>query len=287
MFAAVAGLPEAQFDVWCLVGRQAFFQIELFEFAKPQTRPIPVSWRPSDIGYSMFGVHVPDFDRTIETIKALGGDFISAPLGPRGHRRVCLKDPDGVLVEIMEDTPVPLRRADLPAIVSVTLSVGDLDCATDFWIDVMGCSDVLEPMHTVEHEALWGLAGARSDRVALVAGDCAIELARYHAPLGREKPAGYMLSDHGILNIAFGSTSPHEFDVVYRRALDHGLRGYTEPWCVPGLATVVYLTDPEGFSVELLYVEPDALERMGFVPDGGVRSGHATQSGDPGPTEKI
>ena len=34
----------------------------------------------------------------------------------------------------------------------------------------------------------------------------------------------------------------------------------------PGVATVVYVNDDQGFSVELLHVEPQALERMGFRP---------------------
>ena len=35
---------------------------------------------------------------------------------------------------------------------------------------------------------------------------------------------------------------------------------------MPDVATVVYLIDDQGFSVELLHIAPGALERMGFVP---------------------
>jgi hypothetical protein len=76
-----------------------------------------------------------------------------------------------------------------------------------------------------------------------------------------------MISDQGILNVAFGTTNKREFDVVYGRAIASGFEGAAEPWTVPGVATVVYLTDTQGFSVELLHVEKEALVRMGFVPN--------------------
>jgi hypothetical protein len=76
-----------------------------------------------------------------------------------------------------------------------------------------------------------------------------------------------MLSDRGILNVALGCTDRHEFDEVYANALAQGFRGHTDPWTVPNLATVAYLTDDQGFSVELLQVEPAALPRMGFMPE--------------------
>jgi len=50
-----------------------------------------------------------------------------------GTRRVCVRDPEGVLLELMEDDPrlpsTPLRaRPEVPvAVRSVTLSVPDLD----------------------------------------------------------------------------------------------------------------------------------------------------------------
>ncbi len=58
-WAAVPGLPEASFDVWCLVGRQPFCQIEMFEFMRPNPKQLPGNHRLCDLGYSMFWIHVP------------------------------------------------------------------------------------------------------------------------------------------------------------------------------------------------------------------------------------
>jgi catechol 2,3-dioxygenase-like lactoylglutathione lyase family enzyme len=272
-FAAVPGLPEVSLEVWCLVGRQPFVQIEMIEFERPRMRSRPAGWRRSDIGYSMVGIHVADFDAAVERIFNVGGQFMTDPIGPRGDRRVCLLDPDDTLLELMEAHPwsdgrvSATDRAGTPAIASVSLSVRDLDRARLFWLDVLGASLLADDaVHRSEHEVLWGLSDAVRQTAVVRAGDVAIELVQYERPASRGHRAGYMLSDQGILNVALGCLDKREFDETYARAVAHGFRGHTEPWTVPDVATVVYLTDDQGFSVELLHIAPGALERMGFVP---------------------
>jgi catechol 2,3-dioxygenase-like lactoylglutathione lyase family enzyme len=270
-FAAVPGLPEADLEVWCLVGRQPFVQIEMIEFSRPRMRPRATTWRRCDIGYSTVGIQVADFDAAVARVHRVGGQFLTEPIGPPGDRRVCLFDPDGTLVEIMEAHPCgtdtsTFDGAHLPAIASVSLSVRNLGKAGRFWIDVLGCAPMADDaVHQREHEVLWGLEGAARDTMTIRAGDLAIELVRYEHPRSRGREAGYMLSDQGILNVALGCTNKAEFDEIYARACAHGFRGETAPWTVPDVATVVYLSDEQGFSVELLHVEPSALARMGFV----------------------
>jgi len=232
----------------------------------------PVDWRRCDIGYASLGIHVASFDATLARIDAVGGGLKTAPVGESGRRRVCLTDPDGMLIELMEDDPLGIgaARGDdrmEPAVASVTLSVRDLDVVRRFWIEVLRCDETEMVLHEPDHERLWGLAGARRRALVLLAGEVALEFVQYASPIGRARPAGYMLSDQGILNVAFGSTDKRAFDAMYNRALAHGFKGVAEPWSVPGVATVVYLTDSQGFSVELLHVEPHALSRMGFVPN--------------------
>jgi catechol 2,3-dioxygenase-like lactoylglutathione lyase family enzyme len=273
-WAKVPGLPEASFDVWCLVGRQRFMQIEFFEFRRPRMRRLPPDRRLCDFGYSMVGIHVPRFDDSLERIMRVGGAPLTEPLGQPGERRVCLRDPDGILLELMEDpvlvAPDPSDSADsdqahLPSIASVTVAVPDLDRVRAFWVDVLGFDELpATTVHQQHHEALWDLQGASRECAVLRAGEVALEFARYLEPVGRSRPAGHMISDQGVLNIALGSTSKESFYAVYERALAHGFQGHAEPWTLPNVATVVYLTDPQGLSVELLHVEPSALERMGF-----------------------
>jgi catechol 2,3-dioxygenase-like lactoylglutathione lyase family enzyme len=222
----------------------------------------------------MVGIHVPQFDETLEGIARLGGELLTKPIGEPGRRRVCLHDPDGILLEVMEDRvllpPDPgdstdNRQGNLPSLASVTISVRDLDKVRSFWIDVLGLAELpATAVHQSDHETLWGLQGARRACAVLNAGEIALEFVQYLEPLGRPRPAGYMISDQGVLNIALGSTDRDAFRSVYERAVRHGFRGHAEPWTLPDVATVVYLTDPQGLSVELLHVEPGALQRMGF-----------------------
>lgn len=271
--APVSGLPECSLDVWCVVDRQEWMQFEIMEFERPRMRRLPADWRPSDIGYSTIGVHVENFDAALERLTSTSGRLLTPPLGEPGHRRVCLPDPDGVLLELMEDDVRALQprlrpHEHVPTTVrSVTLSVPSLERARRFWIDGLGCAEASVRLHCPEHERLWGLEGASRDSLALWAGDVLIELVCYYAPGWRARPAGYLISDQGILNVAFACQSRAELNATYARLIRLGFRPNSGPWSVPARATVVYFTDDQGFSVELLYVDPEGMDYMGFVPE--------------------
>jgi catechol 2,3-dioxygenase-like lactoylglutathione lyase family enzyme len=270
--ALVSGLPECSLEVWCVVDRQEWMQFEIMEFEKPRMRRLPADWRPSDLGYSMIGLHVEDFDVTLECLIRTSGRLLTTPSDDPGRRRVCVRDPDGILLELMEDDvrsvpPRPRPHGGVPTTIrSVTLSVASLNRARRFWVDGLGCEETSMNLHCPEHERLWGLNVARRESLTLWAGDVLIELVRYERPAWRARPAGYLISDQGILNVGFGYPSRGEFNTAYARLLRLGFRPNSAPWRVPGRATVVYFTDDQGFSVELLHVEPDGMEYMGFRP---------------------
>jgi catechol 2,3-dioxygenase-like lactoylglutathione lyase family enzyme len=193
----VQGLPRAASTCWWLVDRQDQFQIELFEFRSPLVRRRPAEWRPCDVGYSMVSFWVADLDAAMARAAAEGTPPLTEPAGDAGRRRVCLRDPDGVLVELMEDDP----RRDVPrarprpglevAARSVTLSVPDLERSRGFFADVLGM-EVAEglALHAPEHEALWGLEGATRRSLALWADDMLVELVEYTDPRGSPRPRG-------------------------------------------------------------------------------------------------
>src|SRR4051812_48952657 len=131
----VQGVPRSASTCWWLVDRQDFFQVELFEFRSPLVRPLPADWRPCDIGYTTISFSVTDLDAAIERAIAAGTPPLTDPLGEPGARRVCVRDPEGVLCELMEEDPRSLEprqrpRPRIPAVVrSVTLSVPELEKA--------------------------------------------------------------------------------------------------------------------------------------------------------------
>ena len=163
--------------------------------------------------------------------------------------------------------------ADSPALIrSITLSVPALDRARRFWVDALGLTPADITLHRPEHETLWGLEGAERESLLLWAGDVLVELVSYTTPECRWRPAGYLVSDQGILNVALGCDDRRAFDTVFNRALELGYSANSAPWTLPGIATVVYLNDDQGFSVELLHVEAEGREYMGFTANRSSRA---------------
>jgi catechol 2,3-dioxygenase-like lactoylglutathione lyase family enzyme len=264
----VSGLPEVALDVWCLVDDQRFSQIEMFEFQRPRMRPQPADQCRSDIGYSAFGVAVMDFDAALNRIRHTSGRLLTDPVGVRGQRRVCLRDPDGILIEIMESPPQPAADAiqsSQVALRSITISVPDLERASRFWVNTLGLTEADCRLHEPDHESMWRLLDARHEQLTLRSGHFLIELVHYHHPTPRARPAGYLLSDQGILNVAIGTMERAEFDTLFDRVRAAGYHYNSEPWTKVGVGTVVYLSDDCGISVELLHAEDSGLEELGFI----------------------
>lgn len=280
--ADVQGVPEATSVCWWLMDSQDFFQIELFQFSKPIPKPLPTDWRPCDIGYSTIGIHVADFDATLDRLRRRNVPTLTEPLGERGARRVCLRDPDGVLLELMEDDPRAPQQRERPHQVPVatrfvTVSVPDLDQARHTWVEVLGLTEETEiVLHTPEHEALWGLGGATRETLLLRAGDIFVEVVHYLDPVGKGWPEGYRISDHGILNVALGVGDGATQDALIADCTAAGITpNSTKPTVMKKLWYASYVNDPMGFSVELLFhgtpglkrrLNPFNLVELGFAP---------------------
>ena len=271
MASSVQGLPRVASTCWWMVGRNDFFQLEMFQFERPLARLMAHDRKPCDIGYTRIGVWVADFDRTLTGLERLGSPPLSDPLGPAGARRACVRNPDGVYVEIMEDDPLSGAglapdRSDCPvALRSVTLSVPDLGRCEAFYSRGLGLARTDAALRSPKHEALWGLAGAQTRGSVFAAGSVTVELVQYLDPVGRQRPAGYRISDQGILNVAFGARSKAEHGRLYRRARAAGAQHNRRPAHLP-CGGVVYVNDPDEFSVELLWMSPSSDKHWGFVP---------------------
>lgn len=267
----IQGLPGAAVKILWAVDQQDFFQLEFFEYRQPVSRPLKTDWRPCDIGYARVGIHVTDFDATLRRLSDLGTAQLTAPLGASGKRRVCVRDPDGVIVELMEDNPptpsaAVIARPELNAQTrSVTLSVPDLPRSVAFFRDVLGMRPVaVQALHTADHEQLWGLTGARVDAELLWSGNFWLELVRYHEPAGAPRPADYRISDQGIINVALGSRSSDSFRRARDAVLTNGGVAHLH-YEAPGV-DAQYIEDDQGFSVELLGLDRSVDAAVGFTP---------------------
>ena len=261
--------PDCKLNIAWMVERNAAFQVELFEYLRPPSRPRPEGWTPRDLGYNLTTLYVADFDGTVERARERSA-LTAAPVGAPGSRRALVTDPNGNLLELMEeDLRVPGGgEADRPevnvSVRGIRAAVGDMERSLAYFVDGYGMAEVDVALHGPEHEALWGLDGAEPEVRVLAAGDVFLELARYKDPAGAPFPEGYQLSDAGVMNIALATTS-REFQEEVRDRLVGA--GYESRDFAPSEdVSVSYVTDDQGFNVELLYMAPAAYPDFGYVP---------------------
>jgi catechol 2,3-dioxygenase-like lactoylglutathione lyase family enzyme len=267
---SVQGVPGASLQMLWAVDQQDFFQLELFQYRAPEARPMPTGWRACDIGYTTIGLHVTDFDGTLARLAEEDVPLLTAPLEIGGARRVCVRDPDGVLLEIMEDDPRvagsgPRARPAVPvATRMVRASVPNLDQSLAYFIDTLGMHPEEPTLHRPDHERLWGLPGATPRVQLLSCGDFWIELAQYETPPPAAWPEGYRISDLGIVNFAIGTRDGAAYRTI-REALQAASYDVTPE--LTSIGGCFYAMSDQGFSVEVLFLPEDGNEFAGFVPE--------------------
>lgn len=262
---------DCAFSIHWLVCRQDLAQLEFFHHTVPPQRPRLGERGPADLGWTRWGVAIPDFDAALGRLRAFGVEPLAEPLAVDGLRRVAFQDPYvGCVVEVFEEgaaTPGGIRPRfyDLvPALVYATLSVADLDEARRFYVDSLGLEeDTATQLHPPETEALWGLAGARRDTALLRAGDGWIELVRYEEPAPRPLPDDRLLSDQGFMNVALGFRDGGRLNAVYERIVANG---YSANSPAPRTAGGTYVQDGLGTTVELLVAPREFDAGFGFAP---------------------
>lgn len=262
---------DATCTIGWLVGRQDFFQFEIFHHSEPTQKPLGPDARPSDFGWSRVGVAVPDFDAALERLAGLGVGTLTRPLARDGLRRVCFHEPGSrVVIEVMEDGEaipggIRPRFYDLaPALVYVAISVPDLAVARSFFVDAIGLSEAPATLvHLPEHESLWQLDGARVERAVVCTGDAFLELDQYREPVGRPHPADYLPSDQGFMNAAFGFRDQAPLDAVFARLTD---AGFVANRACPQTVGSTYVNDGLRNTAELLICPRELDDSFGFEP---------------------
>ena len=96
-----------------------------------------------------------------------------------------------------------------------------------------------------------------------------IELSEYRSPTPKPWRDGHLLTDIGISHIAFGTHTTEAFEDLFRRATGAGLRANNpEPLRSGKVAAVMYCTDPQGFTIEILYLHRRLHSLYGYAPPG-------------------
>jgi catechol 2,3-dioxygenase-like lactoylglutathione lyase family enzyme len=265
--------------MWWLVGRQEFVQLELFHHTCPAQRPRRPSWRPCDLGWVRFGVVVDDFDLAVGRLHGAGLATLTPPMTADGGRRVCFREPGAdAIVEIMEATSGFAGPG--PALGYVTASVADLETARRYFGGAFGLEEI-DPVavHRTEHEALWGLDGARRTCAVFRAGAALIEVVQYASPAPRPPDPDALLSDQGIMNAAIGYRDRAR--MVHAQAAATAL-GASATTAAPAVSGSVYLRLADGLSCEQLLVPPGLDAAYGFTAQ--ARPSGAAPAHDPART---
>jgi catechol 2,3-dioxygenase-like lactoylglutathione lyase family enzyme len=248
--------------MWWMVGQQDFFQLELFGYTCPVSQPLPADWRPSDIGWTRYGIVVADFDACLVALKNQGVSPLAPAIVKSGRRHIAIRDPYvGMIVEVIESDR---HRPEGPIFAYATSSVSDLESARNFYSNALELEiRPLEDLHSPSDEALWGLPGAERDGFVVSIGGTYIEVVHYRTPVGRPKPTAYQISDQGIQNIAVGGRRAAPVARILERV---AAAGYVPPYTFNNGENICgYITDPER-SFEFASIPEEFDTVYGFKP---------------------
>lgn len=260
--------PGAEAVRWRLLAANPRFRVELYQFATPLPRLLPADARASDLGYGRIAVHAADFDAVLDRLALLGSPPIGPVLGDPGERSACVRNPDGLFVEIMERDPLPhapraAGREGSTTIRAVTLSTPDLATSIASFSSILGEDPSDTQLHDDTHEVLWGLDGARCRRVTFHGGDMLIELAGYVDPPGRPKPTDHRISDQGAFALELTADSKAAHRAILERAAAAGAASSHMHVDLPGRG-VAFIRDVQGFPLVLAWQDP--ANTVGFRP---------------------
>jgi catechol 2,3-dioxygenase-like lactoylglutathione lyase family enzyme len=222
--------------------------VELVEWRRPATAGQSYgAW--AHRGLTALHFTVPTIEGLAERVVTAGG----AVVGPLGEAGLLVRDADGVHVELTAaDTPVRLSAARIGCL--------DLEASMD-WYSVLGFTptdDPVEQQLSVGGERMrW-----RSVRVALPSAGVTFELTQWLDPVP-EEPAESRLWHRGMVRTALSVDDLDEarqtLQMLGRPCPDE--QGFDLPGTSIGRLRVLFLTDPDGLTVELVHRPPRHFAR--------------------------
>lgn len=219
--------------------------LEIIQWRKPATRT-EVYPDVAHRGMSAVTFRVPTLDGLAERALAAGGQVV----GELADAGVLLRDPDGAYVEVRPDAQLPGSR-----LAAARIGCADLDASLRFF-DVLGF-DVTSPPRDGELTVGNRRRTLRSASVALPSASVDLVLTQWLDPVADEPPHAQLWTQ-GFVRMAISVDDLDEALAVLR---DRGIET-PEPQTFgmegtkTGALTVVFLTDPDGFTVELVHRPP-------------------------------
>jgi catechol 2,3-dioxygenase-like lactoylglutathione lyase family enzyme len=247
-----------------LIDDREMFQLEVFRFENPPSRPLPPDHGITDEGYNRIIVAVRSLEQTSAAAVAAGGTVVALLCSEQADHtsHTLVKDPDGILLELVEAPElVPGER---PAKI-VGLGITSLDLATS--VEDMCEGFGFTPCEDKFHNRLfWDEDGALERMQTLQLDDMYLVVSQYRG--SRPRRADHRLGDIGIMNFAICFPTAQDFDACYEKTRQLGMQSNIDPVVVTGTASVTYNNDRQGFSVEMIYMARKLWGLYGFSPPG-------------------
>jgi len=257
----IQGIPDVASTCRWFVDGQELFQLEMFEFERPEPRPLPEGRKPCDIGYTRLTLAVEELEKTLERLEKAGHPSIAGTPEIVGLPGACVYDPEGVLLELVQASDGELPPGSSVRSSAVGLSVPDLARSRRFFGDVLGIP--IRERRQPGRESRWGLSEAQCEGFILELGGRSIEVDQYQKPIPAPRPIGYRISDQGLIHIAIGFRKQGDLRAACERALAAGYKANSRIFNF-GFGSCVYLNDDQGFTVELLCCRRIGERFVGF-----------------------
>jgi catechol 2,3-dioxygenase-like lactoylglutathione lyase family enzyme len=179
----------------------------------------------------------------------------------------------GSLAAPFEARDIPGPTGPVRSVLSVGMTVGDLDRALAFYTGVLGFETEGQAELSGDwFERLHGIFGARARVARLRLGREVLELTEYLAPRGRLYPADTRSHDHWFQHVAIIVA---DMDRAYETLRRHGVaHASTGPQRLPdwnpnaGGIRAFYFRDPDGHFLEILQFPPGKGEARWQRADG-------------------
>ena len=257
----IQGIDNVASTTHWLIDDRELFQLEIFQFEHPRSRPLPEDHSICDDGYNRVIIAVKSLQETSERVTAAGGVINALLFGgqPDCADHALVRDPDGILLELVEAPElVPGER---PArIIGLGITSPDLATTVEDMCEGFGftpCED------RFRHGTFWQADGRLESEQTLQLDDMYLVVSQYRN--SRARAADYRLADIGVMNFAICFLSQEDFADCYRRTQQIGMYSSGDPFAIGEVASVTYNNDRQGFSVKMFYLAKKLWGLYGFA----------------------
>ena len=247
-----------------LTDDREMFQLEIFEFENPQSRPLPDNHSITNEGYNRLIIAVRSVEDTSAAALAAGGTISALLCDEADHNaaHALIRDPDGILLELVEARE--LISGERPArIVGLGITSLDLSTTVEDMCEGFGFTPCEDKFN---HRRFWNEDGRLERMQTLQLDDMYLVASQYQG--SQPRPADYRLGDIGIMNYAICFPDADDFNACYQKTQSMGMKSNIDPLIIEGSASVTYNNDRQGFSVEMIYMARKLWGLYGFSPPG-------------------